>query len=161
MVLIFFSIIDIIFVRWQYEQTLKMKKEEVKEEYKELYGDPNVRSRLRQMYQSLLSQKRMLKEVPKADVVITNPTHYAVCLHYDKNIDEAPRVTAKGKDRFAQSIKAEAKKYNIFMYENVMLARTLYNEVEVNDVIPRAMYGLVINAYKLAMEHKKDEELVS
>jgi flagellar biosynthetic protein FlhB len=130
-----------------------MKKQEVKEEYKELYGDPNVRMRLRQMYQTLLSQRRMLEEVPKADVVITNPTHFAVALRYDKYIDDAPRVIAKGKDRFAQKIKEIARMNDIFMYENVDLARRLFDEVEVNDIIPKAMYSLVIIAYKLAMEH--------
>lgn len=154
-ILIIFSIFDILFVKWQYEESLKMKKEEVKEEYKELYGDPNVRMRLRQMYQSLISQKKMLEEVPKADVVITNPTHFAVALYYDKYIDDAPRVKAKGKDRFAQKIKEIAKINNIFMYENIDLARKLYDEVEVNQVIPRTMYSLVIIAYKLAMEHKE------
>ena len=153
-ILLIFSIVDIIFVKWQYEESLKMKKEEIKEEYKELYGDPNIRRRLRQMYQTILSQRKMLEEVPKADVVITNPTHYAVVLHYDRYVDEAPRVTAKGKDKFAQKIKEIAKINNVFTYENVALARSLYSEVEVNDIIPRAMYGLVIHAYKLSMENK-------
>ncbi len=154
-ILLVFSIIDVIFVRWQYEESVKMKRQEVKEEYKELYGDPNVRSRLRQMYQTLLSQKKMLEEVPKADVVITNPTHFAVALFYDKFTDEAPRIIAKGKDRFAQKIKEIAKLNNIFMYENVDLARRLFSEVEVNDILPREMYSLVIIAYKLAMEKKE------
>ncbi|MCK4799000.1 MAG: EscU/YscU/HrcU family type III secretion system export apparatus switch protein [Spirochaetes bacterium] len=152
-ILLVFSIADIIFVRWQYEESLKMKKQEVKEEFKELYGDPNVRMRLRQMYQALLSQKKMLAEVPKADVIITNPTHYAVALFYDRYIDDAPRVIAKGKDKFAQQIKEAAKSHDVFMYENVALARSLYDEVEVNELIPRAMYGLIINAYKLSMQH--------
>lgn len=160
LILLVFSILDILFVRWQYEESLKMRKEEIKEEYKELYGDPNVRSRLRQMYQAILSQKKMLAEVPKADVVITNPTHYAVALHYDRYIDEAPRVTAKGKDKFAQKIKEIAKENDVYMYENVALARMLYNEVDVNDVIPSTMYGLVINAYKLAMQHKQMKQTV-
>ena len=155
-ILLIFSIVDIIFVKWQYEESLKMKKEEIKEEYKELYGDPNIRRRLRQMYQTILSQRKMLEEVPKADVVITNPTHYAVALHYDRYVDEAPRVTAKGKDKFAQKIKEVARINNVFMYENVALARSLYSEVEVNEIIPRAMYGLVIHAYKLSMENKEE-----
>lgn len=156
---IIFSIIDIIFVRWQFEQSLMMRKEEVKEEYKELYGDPNVKMRLRRMYQTLLSQRRMLEEVPKADVVITNPTHYAVALHYDKYTDEAPRVTAKGIDAFALKIKQIAIENDVFVYENPPLARTLYEEVEVNDVIPRAMYGLVVTAYKLALEYKEKNKV--
>jgi flagellar biosynthesis protein FlhB len=154
LILVFLSIVDYMFVRWQYEEQLKMKKQEIKEEYKELYGDPNVRGRLRQMYQMLLSQKKMLAEVPKSDVVITNPTHFAVALKYDSVVDEAPRVTAKGQDNFAQLIKKAAKEAGVFMYENVPLAQTLYREVEVNDTIPRAMYGLVIQAYKMAYEKK-------
>jgi len=158
-ILLIFSIIDILFVRWHFEQSLRMKKEEIKEEYKELYGDPNVKMRLRRMYQTLLSQKRMLEEVPKADVVITNPIHYAVALHYDKFTDEAPRVKAKGKDSFALKIKKTAIDNGIFVYENPPLARVLFHEVEVNDIIPRPMYGLVVNAYKLAMEYKEKKKV--
>jgi flagellar biosynthetic protein FlhB len=155
LILLVFSIVDILFVKWQYEEQLKMKKQEIKEEQKELYGDPQVKSRLRQMYQTIMSQRKMLEEVPKADVVITNPTHYAVALHYDKYTDDAPRVIAKGQEQFAQRIKQVAKEHGIYTHENVPLARALYNEVEVNDIIPRPMYGLVVNAYKLAMEHKE------
>ena len=155
LILLVFSIVDILFVKWQYEEQLKMKKQEIKEEQKELYGDPQVKSRLRQMYQTIMSQRKMLEAVPQADVVITNPTHYAVALHYDKYTDDAPRVTAKGKDQFAQRIKQAAKEHGIYTHENVPLARALFNEVEVNDIIPRPMYGLVVNAYKLAMEHKE------
>ena len=158
-VLLVIALADYIFVRWQYEEQLKMKKQEIKEEYKEMYGDPNVKNRLKQMYQTLLNQKKMLGEVPKADVVITNPTHYAVALKYDSIVDEAPRVIAKGEDEFAQKIKEVARQHNIFMYENIMLARTLYAEVEINDIIPRPMYSLVINAYKLALEHKEKEKV--
>ena len=156
-ILTIFAILDIMFVRWQYEEKLKMKKQEIKEEFKELYGDPNVKSRLKQMYQRILSQKKMLSDVPNADVVITNPTHYAVALRYKAHLEDAPRVIAKGKDQFAQKIKEVAKEHNIFMYENVGLARALYSDVEVNDIIPREMYGLVIQAYKLAYEKKNRE----
>lgn len=161
LVLFLFSFVDIVFVKWQYEQSLKMKKQEIKEEHKELYGDPNVRMRLRQMYQTMMSQNRMLEEVPKADVIITNPTHYAVALHYDKFTDDAPRVTAKGKDKFAQQIKEVAKENNVYMYENVPLARALYNDVELNDIIPNPMYALVINAYKLAMQYKEKQKAMA
>jgi flagellar biosynthesis protein FlhB len=155
LIMLALSIVDYIFVRHQYEEELKMKKEEIKQEYKELYGDPLVKSRLKQMYSAITSQRNQLKEVPNADVVITNPTHFAVALKYDSVVDEAPRVIAKGQDQFAQQIKAVAKENNIFTYENVMLARTLYKEVEVNDIIPKEMYSLVIVAYKLAYEHKQ------
>lgn len=160
LVLLVMAFVDYLFVRWQFEEQMKMKKQEVKEEYKELYGDPNVKGRLKKMYRDILSQKKMLNEVPKADMVITNPTHYAVALKYEKAIDNAPRVIAKGEDNFAQQIKEIAKEHNIFMYENVMLARTLYNEVEVNDVIPTNLYSLVINAYKLLFEKREREKIL-
>lgn len=155
LILLVFSIVDLLFVRWQFEEQLKMTKQEIKEEHKELYGDPKVKAKLKQMYQTIMSEKKMLDEVPKADVVITNPTHYAVALHYDKNVDEAPRVIAKGKDAFAQKIKETARQHRVYIHENVALARTLYNDVEINDIIPRAMFGLVINAYKFAMRAKE------
>lgn len=161
LVLVVFSIIDILYTRWKYEEELKMKKQEVKEEYKEMYGDPHVKQRLRQMYNNLLSQKKMLEEVPKADVVVTNPTHYAVALRYNPALENAPRVIAKGKDKFAQKIKDVAREYDIYMYENVHLARTLYNEVELNEIIPVEMYGLVINAYKFAIQHKEARKVFS
>ncbi|HOJ63107.1 MAG TPA: EscU/YscU/HrcU family type III secretion system export apparatus switch protein [Spirochaetota bacterium] len=161
LVLVVFSILDILYTRWKYEEELKMKKQEVKEEYKEMYGDPHVKQRLRQMYNNLLSQKKMLEEVPKADVVVTNPTHYAVALRYNPSLENAPRVVAKGKDKFAQKIKEVARENDIYMYENVMLARTLYNEVELNEIIPVEMYGLVITAYKFAIQYKESRKVFS
>ncbi len=152
--LLIFSIVDIIFVHWQYKEELKMKKEEVKQEFKDLEGDPHVKAKLKQMYQSMLTQQKMLDEVPTADVVITNPTHFAVALKYDQMIDEAPRVIAKGQDAFAQKIKEVARENNVYMYENVPLARKLYADVEVNQFIPNELFGLVIVAYKLAYQHK-------
>lgn len=159
-ILTIFAILDIFFVKWQYEEQLKMKKQEIKEEFKELYGDPNVKSRLKQMYQRILSEKKMLEEVPNADVVITNPTHYAVALRYKDNQDNAPKVIAKGKDQFAMKIKEIARENDIFMYENVPLARTLYNDVEVNSEIPKELYGMVIQALILAYKHKQKEAVV-
>lgn len=158
-VFLIFSIIDILYVRWKYEEELKMKKQEVKEEYKEMYGDPQVKQRLRQMYNNFLSQKKMLEEIPKSDVVVTNPTHYAVALRYNPALENAPRVVAKGKDKLAQKIKEIAKENDIFMYENVILARTLYNEVELNEIIPVEMYALVINAYKFAIQYKESKKV--
>ncbi|MCG8572413.1 MAG: flagellar biosynthesis protein FlhB [Spirochaetes bacterium] len=157
LVMLLFAFVDYLFVRWQYEEQLKMKKQEIKEEQKELYGDPQVKSRLRQMYQNILSQKKMLKEVPEADVVITNPTHFAIALKYIAAVDEAPRVIAKGQDRFALEIKKVALENDVFVYENPPLARSLYKEVEVNQIIPREMYSFVINAYKLSYEYKKQK----
>lgn len=152
--ILIFSIADILFVKWQYEEELKMKKEEVKQEYKDLEGDPQVKSKIKEMYRSLLTQRKMLDEVLKADVVITNPTHFAVALRYDQNVDHAPRVIAKGKDKFAQEIKKVAKENDIYLYENVPLARKLYAEVEINEFVPEDLFALVVIAYKFAYQHK-------
>ena len=94
-------------------------------------------------------------------VMMKSPTHYAVALHYDKYTDEAPRVVAKGKDKYAQKIKEVAKEHDVYMYENVPLARALFNEVEINEVIPNTMYALVISAYKLAMQYKEKQKAMA
>ncbi len=151
-VLLVFAFADLIFVKWNFEESLKMKKEEIKEEQKELYGDPQVKAKIKQAYQMMMSQEKMLKDVPNADVVITNPTHYAVAIRYDKSLEDAPRVIAKGEDEFAQKIKAVARANDIYTYENVMLARQLYGSVEVNDIIPSEYWGFVITALKLAYQ---------
>ena len=135
-----FSIVDVFFTRKQYEEQLKMKKEEVK-------------SRINQMYQELLSREKQLKAVPEADVVITNPTHFAVALRYNNKIENAPRVIAKGQDNFAQQIKKVARDNGIFLYENVPLARRLYKEVKVGEEIPPEVFGFVLTAYRLAAEY--------
>lgn len=158
--LIVFSLADVIFVRWQFEEQQKMKKQEVKEEHKDLEGDPQVKMKLKQMYKTLMSQQKMLSSVPEADVVITNPTHFAVALKYDRVKDIAPRVIAKGKDHLAQEIKKIASENNIFMYENVPLARKLYAEVEINDLVPEELYGFIIVAYKLALQSGKKQGAV-
>ncbi|HBD94589.1 MAG TPA: flagellar biosynthesis protein FlhB [Spirochaetia bacterium] len=152
--LIIFSLTDVLFVRWQFEDQQKMKKQEIKEEHKEMEGDPQVKMKLKQMYKSLMSQQKMLAEVSKSDVVITNPTHYAVALRYDSKIDAAPRVIAKGKDKLALEIKEIAKENNIFMYENVPLARKLYAEVEINDLVPEELFGFIVVAYKLSYQSR-------
>lgn len=154
LLLLVFSIIDIMFVKWQYEEQLKMKKQEIKEEHKELEGDPQVKMKIKEMYRSLMSQQKMLSSVPEADVVVTNPTHYAVALKYDRMTDIAPRVIAKGKDNVAIEIKKIASENNIFMYENVPLARKLYAEVEVNGMVPEELFAFVVVAYKLAYQYK-------
>ncbi|MBQ2125486.1 MAG: flagellar type III secretion system protein FlhB [Spirochaetales bacterium] len=154
--MLIFSIADVFFVHKQHEEELKMKKEEVKQEFKDLEGDPQVKSKLKQMYQSLLSQQKILNDiVPQADVVITNPTHFAVALRYDRVVDDVPRVIAKGQDEFAQKIKKVAAEHGIYLYENVPLARKLYADVKINDYVPETMWTLVVTALKLAYEHKE------
>ena len=154
--MLIFSVADVFFVHKQHEEELKMKKEEVKQEFKDLEGDPQVKSKLKQMYQGLLSQQKILNDVvPQADVVITNPTHFAVALRYDKVVDDVPRVIAKGQDEFAQKIKKVAAEHGIYLYENVPLARKLYADVKINDYVPETMWSLVVTALKLAYEHKE------
>ena len=154
--MLIFSIADVFFVHKQHEEELKMKKEEVKQEFKDLEGDPQVKSKLKQMYQSLLSQQKILNDiVPQADVVITNPTHFAVALRYDRVVDDVPRVIAKGQDEFAQKIKKVAAEHGIYLYENVPLARKIYADVKINDYVPETMWTLVVTALKLAYEHKE------
>jgi len=151
-ILFVFAFVDFMFVRWHFEESLKMKKEEIKEEQKELYGDPQVKAKIKQAYQTIMSQQKMLKEVPNADVVITNPDHYAVAIRYNRSFEEAPRVIAKGEDEFAQKIKAVARANNIYTYENVMLARQLYASVEINEIVPKEYWGFIVTALKLAYE---------
>lgn len=145
------AIIDLIYVRWQFKEDLKMTKQEVKDEYKNAEGDPQVKSKIRQKMREV-SRRRMMQDVPKADVVITNPTHIAVAIRYDANEGPAPRVLAKGADYLARKIKEIAKENNVEIVENKPLARMLYANVEVGQEIPPELYQAV--AEVLAMVYK-------
>lgn len=139
---VFFLIIaipDYLVQRHQFMESMKMSKQEVKEEYKNLEGDPYVKSRLRQYMHELMSQN-MSANVAKADVVITNPTHYAIAVQYDKSVMQGPMLTAKGVDAVAMRIKEIAKDNNVDIVENRPLARALYAEVEIGDIIPETYY---------------------
>jgi flagellar biosynthetic protein FlhB len=125
---------------------MKMTKQEVKEEFKELEGDPEVKGRLQQAQRQLLMQN-MPKAVAESDVVITNPTHYAVALKYDREVADSPTVTAKGEDNLAFRIREIAKENNIPIVENRPVARGLYTETEVGDIIPESYYRLVAVIY--------------
>jgi len=144
MAFMFFVIafIDYIFQRRQYEKKLMMTKEEVKEEFKQTEGNPQIKSRIRET-QRKISLRRMFQQLPKADVVITNPTHYAVAILYEPEKYDAPRVIAKGKDFVAMKIKEEAKKYGIRIVENKPLAQSLYNLCDVGEFIPQELYQAV------------------
>ncbi|MDR1375081.1 MAG: flagellar biosynthesis protein FlhB [Treponema sp.] len=135
LLLLVLSIPDYMFQRWQYRESLKMSKAEVKEERKMYEGDPLVRSRLRQRMRELMS-RNMAVNVAKADVVITNPTHFAVALEYDNTSMPAPMVTAKGADEIAFRIRQIAEDNEVPMVENKPLARALFAETEVGDIIP-------------------------
>lgn len=144
-VILLLSLVDLAFQRYQHERDLRMTKKEVKEEAKQQEGDPHVKARIRQV-QRELSSRRMMADVPDATVVVTNPTHYAVALRYERDDEEramAPVVVAKGVDHLAQRIKAAARDANVVCYEDVPLARALYAQAEVGEEIPEDLYAAV------------------
>lgn len=133
---------DLFYTRWNYEENIKMTKDEVKDEMKQAEGDPKVKQALRQKMLQM-SARRMIRQVPKADVVITNPTHIAIALRYNSSEAPAPVVLAMGVDRIAERIKEVARENNIPIRENVPLARALYKSVQVGDMIPEELYKAV------------------
>ncbi|MGL4721819.1 MAG: flagellar biosynthesis protein FlhB [Desulfovibrionaceae bacterium] len=140
--MILIMLADIFYSRWNYAEKLKMSKYEVKDEYKQQEGDPLVKQELRKKMKEL-STVKIKQLVPTADVIITNPTHYAIALKYDISQAPAPIVVAKGKDRIAQKIKELAKEHNVPIKENKLLAQALYKTVEIGDIIPPEMYQAV------------------
>jgi flagellar biosynthetic protein FlhB len=137
-----FAIIDFVYQKYTYKKSMRMSKQEIKDEYKQTEGNPEIKAKIRQL-QREMAKKRMMAEVPKADVVITNPTHYAVAIRYDKTKDEAPRVVAKGVDNLALKIKEIAREAGVMIVENPPLARELYKSVDVDEVIPPKLYKAV------------------
>lgn len=136
------ALLDLIYQRWKFSDDMKMTKQEVKDEYKDQEGDPQIKGKQRQRMQEA-SRRRMMQALPEADVVITNPTHFAVALKYDSELYAAPIVLAKGADYLAAKIKEEAKAYDIEIYENKPLARMLYANVDVGAQIPAELYPAV------------------
>lgn len=139
--------------RWDYEKSLRMSKEEIKQEFKQSEGDPHIKAQIRQR-QRAAATRRMMQDVPKADVVITNPTHFAVALAYDAAGMAAPKVLAKGQDLVAARIREIASEHDIPLYENPPLARALHKEVEIGHEIPAALYAAV--AEVLAYVYDRD-----
>lgn len=136
------AVLDVFLVRFQYFKGLRMSKQEVKDEYKQMEGDPQVKGRIRRL-QMEAARRRMVQDVAGADVVITNPTHYAVAIRYDSAKEQAPRVVAKGVDFLALRIKEVAYQNNVVVYENPPLARELYKLCEVDELIPRELFKAV------------------
>lgn len=136
------AIADLFYTRWDYEENIKMSKQDIKEEQKQMLGDPIIKNKQRQKMMETMG-KRMLQSVPKADVVITNPTHIAVALMYDGLVAPAPIVVAMGADHLAEKIKEIARENNVPIRQNVLLARALYKSVKVGDVIPEDLYKAV------------------
>lgn len=136
------AILDFSYQKYDYEKKLRMTKQEVKDEYKQTEGDPLIKSRIRER-QRKMSLNRMIQQVHEADVVVRNPTHYAVALKYDIDKDFAPMVLAKGQDHIAMRIIQEAEKHKVPVMEDKPLAQALYKAVELNDYIPVEFYQAV------------------
>lgn len=151
--LLVFALVDYAFQRWNFIQSLKMTKQEVKEEFKEMEGNPEIKAKIREMQRRFISQN-LAREVPKADVVITNPTHIAVALKYDPHYMSAPVVIAKGEGAIAERIKALAKENNVYVIENKPLARSLYQMVEVGEEIPPEFFEAVARILSLVYQAK-------
>jgi flagellar biosynthetic protein FlhB len=149
---IILSLLDYLYQRWSFRKSLMMTPRELKQEIKEFEGDPQIKARIRELEQQVL-QRRSISEVPKADVVITNPTHYAVALKYDPSYMNAPTVIAKGVDALALRIREIAKENGIEIVENRPLARALYASVDIGEEIPPEYYSIVANI--LSVVYKK------
>lgn len=141
-VYVILGFLDFFYQKRKFKNDIKMTKQEVKDEYKDTEGDPEIKGRQRQKMREV-SQRRMMQQVPKADVVITNPTHIAVAIQYDSEHSEAPRVTAKGEELVAQRIKEVARENNVDIVENKPLARALYTTVDIGAEIPPELYQAV------------------
>lgn len=142
---LFFMIIaiaDYVFQRYKFSKDMRMTKQEVKEEYKNQEGNPEIKGKIKQKMREV-SQRRMMQAIPQADVVITNPTHYAVAIKYDKDAAPAPIVVAKGQDYLAKKIKEIAKENKVEIVENKPLARMLFANVDIDEQVPPELYGAV------------------
>jgi flagellar biosynthetic protein FlhB len=158
--MVILAILDWSYQKWDFEKNLKMSKQEIKDEFKQTEGDPQVKGRIRSI-QREQAKKRMMNDVPQADVVITNPTHLAVALSYKVGQMDAPTVVAKGANKVAEKIKAIAKEHNIPIIEDKPLAQALYKAVEVGQSIPGDLYEAVatILAHVYRMKNKHREVL--
>ena len=136
------ALADFIYQRVKFKDDMKMTKQEIKEEYKQQEGDPQIKGKIRQRMNEA-SRRRMMQELPKADVVITNPTHYAVAIKYDPEVADAPIVIAKGEDYLAARIKEIARENKIEIVENKPLARMLYANVDIGQAVPPELYQAV------------------
>ncbi|MFH1683864.1 MAG: flagellar biosynthesis protein FlhB [Candidatus Margulisiibacteriota bacterium] len=151
------AILDYLYRRWEYMKNLKMSKQEVKEEYKRLEGDPMVKQRMRDL-QRQASQQRMMGAVPQADVVVTNPTHIAIAIKYKPNEMKAPVLLAKGKRKIAEEIRRIAEKHEISIVENEPLARSIYRTTRINQDIPSDLYQAVAEVLAYVYKIKRDRE---
>lgn len=140
--LLVLAVLDYVYQRWEYNKSLRMTKKELKDEYKQMEGDPQIKGKIRQR-QRQMAMRRMMQDVPKADVIITNPTHYAIALKYDGTNMSAPQVLAKGEGFIAARIREVATEKEIPLVENPPLAQALYKAVQVGEFVPAHLYQAV------------------
>ena len=159
-IFVIIGLADFGYQKWKHLHDLRMSKQEVKDEMKQSEGDPQIKGQIRQKMREG-ARRRMMQDLPKADVVITNPTHFAVSVKYDKETAEAPYVLAKGADYVAANIKEIAKQNNIEIVENKPLARMLYYNVEIGDQIPPELYQMVAEVLAYVYSVKNKEILIS
>ncbi|WP_099187209.1 flagellar biosynthesis protein FlhB [Tepidibacter mesophilus] len=152
--LLLLSIFDYLYQVYEHNKNLKMSKQEIKEEYKQSEGDPQIKSKIKEK-QRQAAMRRMMQDVPKADVIITNPTHFAVAIRYDETQSDAPYVVAKGKNMVALKIKEKARENDVPIIENKPLARQLYSTVNIGDIIPHELYEAIaeILAYVYSLKN--------
>lgn len=141
-ILLCLAVLDYIYQKYEFEKGIKMSKQDIKDEYKKSEGDPLIKQKIKEK-QRQMSMNRMIQDLPNADVLITNPTHYAIAIKYDAETMEAPQVIAMGKDHLALKIKEKAKELDIVIMENKPLARALYAQVEVGDYVPEDLFMAV------------------
>ncbi|WP_126426403.1 flagellar biosynthesis protein FlhB [Brevibacillus marinus] len=155
LMLVVLALLDYLFQRYEHERNLRMSKQDIKDEFKRLEGDPLIKSKIKER-QRQMAMRRMMQQIPHADVVITNPTHFAVAIRYDAETMSAPTVVAKGQDYLALKIKEIAKKHRIITMENKPLARALYHQVEVGQQIPEELFKAVaeVLAYVYKLQGK-------
>lgn len=152
-VFVIIGVADLIYQKLKFKKELRMSKQEIKDEFKQSEGDPQIKGRIRSKMQEA-SRARMMQKLPEADVVITNPTHLAVAIKYDRDVDDAPVVIAKGADYLAVRIKEIAKEHDIAIVENKPLARMLYHNVDLDSEIPQELYHMVAEVLVYVYETK-------
>ena len=148
LVMAMIATVDLVWSRFHWLRDLRMTKQEVKDEHKQAEGDPILKARLRSLARDRVRQ-RMMAAVPKATLVIANPTHFAIALRYDRDSDAAPVVVAKGQDLIALRIKALAEEHGVPVFENVALARSMYKQVSVDSLIPQQFYHAVAELVRI------------
>ncbi len=152
-VILVLAVIDYFYQWWQHNESLKMSKQEIKEEFKQSEGNPQIKGKIKER-QRAMAMQRMMQEIPKASVVVTNPTHYAVALKYEKDMT-APVVVAKGQDFLAQRIKEAAKKHGVAIVENKPLARSLYSATDICEAVPPELYQAIAEVLAYVYRLKK------